>query len=369
MNKKNLFLTLLTGTLLLPVFMHTMNPQEENKGKNVPNQTVQVIKPYQAPFENSRKQFIDKLKAMSRGKVSEKYIQELEKEENKLMEEFFKIMKCNASTFNCWKMMFNDEFLDNQHEEESVLKKQTTENDLSTWRECILWIQSAMKECFIASDKVTINVVDGSGGSPLSAQQKHITIFDRDMRNHMSAPDRIKEREAIIQHTIRHEIQHILHDDVYIAWVMDNMEPEKGREKMHDLFVKKFSRFQEKRADILAALMHTDYAKAGFENFALIVQKNQANWVGALSTTEKEKYLSGTLKMPVVPESTHPSMEKRAEYLQQLHKEMVEELSVKKTDSVAVCPAQFMDLIAEYAGMHLGGGAAAAGAGVAHKKI
>lgn len=155
-----------------------------------------------------------------------------------------------------------------------------------------------------------------------------ITNFD-DSSNYFKNQD---AHDAILFH----EIQHIVHDDDFVRKHRCNTLLASGHKHDRvDLFIEKFDKFQEKRADILGSLACLQYPHA--LGFALLfleypisnINNNYMSYDPHLEDLSRDSF-------------THPSFAERDAYLKKLSQEMYQTPIKDQLIKTYFCCAEFL---------------------------
>ena len=246
---------------------------------------------YQAPFEESRKKFYKDLESKPWGEVSKKYIRALQEEEQKLMDEFFEITKLSKDEWN--RTLIEKQQAINLTVNGDAKKMENAKDPIS--QSLKLGLDAAANACGLDHNELRYGYSEEISHDVMGAYGNLVYINkNADFGN---------EIDCDTQQTMRHEMQHILHSDSCIRESIGAYCKEGGA------FYCRWSRFKEKRADILALLsIHPDCHPAR-NNYAYVL----------------------LMQLPKsISTDTHPSWSERASYSRQLHKEMEEAIAKNK---------------------------------------
>lgn len=242
---------------------------------------------YKAPWQDARDNYYKLLLSKPWGAVSKKYIEFFKQRENELLQDFFKLAGITEQEFEASKMERNEEYLE-------LLMRSSAHilNDNYALR---------IKQAFdlIGIDKSKVKIIIDENIQTMAANEYHLSICPDGMSEYIN----VFEFDA----SVFHEIMHMLHSDAFISWVMARWSAKAG----YSSFIPKWNHFTERRADILAGLLHPEYAFGSYRQF--------------------ERSLPLTLKIfprlrigsPEAIYDSHPKDSVRVAYLRALHKEML----------------------------------------------
>ncbi|MCX5922932.1 MAG: hypothetical protein NTX86_06430 [Candidatus Dependentiae bacterium] len=267
--------------------------------------TKQQLSLYQAPFEKQCKEFHRALVEDKKwGAVTQKYLAQFEQEEGILMDELFNVTGLTPAQWEQCKVMCQEPF--NQQEAllaqrptpEDSIKEELQGEDALISEQSQSTVQTLLEK-FNLCPHVSILVHDNAL-SPVSATLRHISINPMEIDQN--------SLEAITCH----EIQHILHNDCYIRSVVANLNSLGMQcsidEAWLNSFMSRLCKFQETRADILASLVHPQYA-LDISNDLLASMDEYHDFVNQVN-------------------SMHPSHAERDAYLKVVHQEIVQSMGV-----------------------------------------
>ncbi|MCX5922931.1 MAG: hypothetical protein NTX86_06425 [Candidatus Dependentiae bacterium] len=286
------------------------------------------VKLYELPFEQARNQCSEDLGKTLWGEVAKERIERLKKEEQSLMDELFKNTRITPAEWSryeedCCGIVERGELKSRECKDEENMSEQ----DLLVWKKRVSSIQKLLMDCNISPDEIKI-VPEENDGSPMVAHSANKTIFIDPVMMHT---------DFNIAHSFEaaacHEIQHLLHDDTIKKVILLALLETHNIDRVYgELFSNRLSRFQEKRADILAGLLDPKYAKSLSDMFSQRDQRNKSEFVAKLSWLQWTLYQTGVSRIPSrKSDNTHPLDSERAQYLKKLHQEMVAAIEKNKS--------------------------------------
>lgn len=280
-------------------------------------------------YEEQRHDYYESLLAKPWAAVAQKYIEQLAAEEAELMKEFFELTGISQKEFDALavRTVF---ILEKQTKEkvEEVLKKNEgyQESVLDGYKKRV---SDLLAQLGLHHIKIVVNV-------SMHCSSVYSGIYQIGI-DHIKHDDKLnKSKHAHCMATrsdstgwdldILHEIMHVLHNDsliqgCMICWKLKNERISLSKEHP---FILKYSRFCEKRADILAGLSGPSVTvgiRAGYGEKSPPVRANESMLNKAIRTTREKRKLEN---------STHPKNDDRIDYLNQLHQEMLEAIEKSK---------------------------------------
>ncbi|MDR3549954.1 MAG: hypothetical protein P4L31_00945 [Candidatus Babeliales bacterium] len=250
---------------------------------------------YRSPFETERKKFDASLKSRPWGSVASKYFAHFHRENHAHLSEFCTLLPhMTPIKWHMHKHFLKAPFEHGQHFFIGELKHSTKEIP-----PVILDKAKRLTQKVGINPDVISYLYDEKSKGYMQAGQKALYIC-----NDAGAILKMKNNKKALDGLILHELQHILHDDVFLLNCVKHMcfiHKKSIDKEVAQAFIKKISHLREKRADICAGLTGPQYAKGLIKLF-------------------------GKFNDP--QSSTHPAMSERTAYMKKLHEEMLD--AIKK---------------------------------------
>lgn len=278
---------------------------EENSGDTKKSvKFVPVYDPYVSSHEESRQKFYELLKTKRWYKaVTEKYITQLAAEEDELMQEYLKITGLTKEELDFYRVTAYPYYMQTRCEEIARMKA----NAAPLPKELLKKAQTMLKMFFIDANKISIirnpqyTVNCAACGISLQFGSSYCCPYDFKEKSNNCG---FKFSDEALEATLLHEIQHIMHDDAYehttLNWCLHNQHRNYDK-KAYAKFLETYSKFKERRADIMTGLTDITYCNRSIKCF----EELQINDPG-------ENILN----------STHESHPVRMTYMRKLLKEM-----------------------------------------------
>jgi len=206
-----------------------------------------------APFKDALKKYYKDLKKKRWGAVAHMYITQFQQEEQELCDEFLLLIGYTPEQWEMYKAK-NDIFFKEQEDQDRKKIASTTHLVPTKLR---LTINSFLKKSHINPQDISIGMLQELEVA-MRVTQTTIEISKDSESDSHHIDD---ETKAVIMH----EIQHLLHNDYYNAymmqWCADELKNKENKEKIKAVLFK-LDRLHEKRADILGCLTDSNFAKS-----------------------------------------------------------------------------------------------------------
>ncbi|MCX5922930.1 MAG: hypothetical protein NTX86_06420 [Candidatus Dependentiae bacterium] len=244
---------------------------------------------YKAPFEQERKNFCAMLTTKKPwALVAQKNITELAHKERELMSVLLKINGASVSDFDRLKSINQRNF--RCMEQKGVLESNALYTNL-IWKAGVDRVRTLLENYGIHPLAVGMQQIDKATHLKVCVGQTVFAINEKFIKEHLH--DR-----NMFNAFVHHEIQHLLHNDCYTKVLLRSMLTYTVKDpKRSESYIAEFARFQEERADKLAALNSPRTALALVQFFSS--QKDNPH------------------------DMHHPLISKRAEYVHKLYHEML----------------------------------------------
>ena len=303
MTKKNTYIIVIACALLM-VPVHGMQMQNLTtrisslaKKLSSPLMSLQRIYTratecrYIPPFESQRHEFYRTLITKKPwGAVAEKHIKKLALKEWHILQDLLRINGVSHNDFERLKLSKKRDFC--------LMEQSDCYDFYSTlaWKMCTKKIHELLTQHNINPHTLTLQKIIGSYNPEICVAQNVFMVNSEFI-------EKYSNNHVMFNAVVCHEIQHLLHDDCYIRDVMRSMLHYTFKNKQDTkLYLAAFSRFQEERADTMAALTSPRRA-LGLIDFFSLHKDNPHNIM-------------------------HPLNSERVAYIKKLHQEMLE--TVKK---------------------------------------
>jgi len=256
---------------------------------------------YQAPHADAKTKFYHSLESKPWAHVVAKYMEQQKKQEDELMQEFYKLADINTQELQECKNYYHQHYLTSEQEECCCIteqaKKEIKQKDIA-----LIFDFLHKQNIDIPALKVVATAQKGLAAT----QQSHVYIDDEALldadKNSLS---------PLTQAILLHEMQHAMHDDsfnIFIIklilekWALHDWTNDDCPEKIKQAkdLLTRFDKFREKRADILAGLVDPMHARVSADCYKRMVDQGLGD----------------------VEIGTHPTNATRYAYLDTLHKEM-----------------------------------------------
>ncbi len=271
------------------------------------------------PHEEQRKKYYAELLATPWGDVSKKYIEALDAEEKELMKEFFELTGVTQQQLDGVKMacMANIE-KDTANRYQEILAKNSAyqESVIDGYKERVI---AFLDYHGLQHIKIVVNAEMHCSSVYMGIYCigiDHLKYDDLSSNRLKSASAQTGWNSNGWDLVILHEIMHLLQSDSLINACIRHFSA-------NSKFELKYSRFVEKRADILAGLsgpLVTLGIRAQYGEKSRSLPATAPQWI---------KKVTSIIERPEVA-ITHPKNDDRIDYLNQLHQEMLEAIEKNK---------------------------------------
>ncbi len=290
-------------------YLGLKNNQDEDRAikklaaaKQKLKKTGEELLVYNSPWHKQRENFRERLLSTSWNDVSREFIDALDEQSQKLDEEFFKLAAITADMYAVFKITFDNLQIIEKREKQDAIKCSLPPEFYANRIKG--WLQTMM---FDASDLTILKSEDMQ--SPMAACRRQLYInpkFFKDFKN-------ITQFDA----SLIHELAHILQDDASTLMVQLILLDIGCKDKsLAHAYFNKRRLFAEKRADILAGLVHPDFALALSELMHGLANPVWQEKVLAFAATGKRVNFDNSGR-------EHPKHSERSIYMKELHEKML----------------------------------------------